>query len=215
MKKHKIQVDLDPNGQSSSTIQWFLSNTPDGAYSIIALHAKASILFEQSFELTRSYDSSKLVRSISVKYHLNNFTNLAPPSETIQTWLLKWNTLQTLTQRFQSEVPSVESAESAAASRRLLVIHTLLCVTKIRVLRPLPAQVYDVSNENIRKVAIEAALLIRRVDLRETAFIDPTLAVSILLQLLQFSDIFTTSDALEHNRKNALRRNLPGWLHAS
>ncbi|KAK7436178.1 hypothetical protein VKT23_019254 [Stygiomarasmius scandens] len=151
-------VDLDPNAQSSSTIQWFLSNTPDGAYSIMALHAKASILFEQSFELTRSYDST-------------------PFSETIQTWLLKWNTLQSLTQRFQSEVPSVESAESAAASRRLLVIHTLLCVTKIRVLRPLPAQVYDVSNENIRKVAIEAALLMRRVDLRETAFIDPILAM--------------------------------------
>ncbi|THU78196.1 hypothetical protein K435DRAFT_64971 [Dendrothele bispora CBS 962.96] len=163
----------EPDVRSNSTIQRFLSNTSDDVRSVMALHAKASILFEQTFELSRSYNPT-----------------LSP--EFAQTWFSRWNTLRSVVQRFQ--VPSIDSVltdnhntgePAIVMSRQLLVIHTLICVVKIRIIRFTPVQSstssYGFAGNNNRdtviQIALEAAMLIKKTNLQETTFVDPILAM--------------------------------------
>ncbi|KAK7436738.1 hypothetical protein VKT23_018991 [Stygiomarasmius scandens] len=150
-------VSLMADTTSTSTVQWFLANAADTGYSILALHAKACILFEQSCELSNRYSPSLTFQSA-------------------QKWLEICRTLQTVAQRFQSELPGLETASSPGVSRQLLVIHTLVCVTKIRIMLLLPQ---ENSSEMVQRAALEAAGLVKKTDLRETAFVDPVMAVSI------------------------------------
>ncbi|KAF5346015.1 hypothetical protein D9758_013873 [Tetrapyrgos nigripes] len=175
-------VPLSPDTRSSSTIEWFLANVPDGDYSMLALHAKASILFEQAFTL-EEFDANASM-------------------ESIQTRSQSYNSLCTLVQRFQSELPPIvgTSANSAVGSvdstqiGQLLLIRTLICVGKIRLAALSPPTPYTytygttVLPDSPRQIALEVVELIRNVHSifisnftwdvdKEMFFVDPILAV--------------------------------------
>ncbi|KAF5343238.1 hypothetical protein D9758_013405 [Tetrapyrgos nigripes] len=147
-------IPLAPDTLTVSTIQFFLANTSDGGYSAQALRAKASILLEQAFDLSNRYT--------------------AQYQQLTQHWLEACNSLRVVFQRFQFELPSIDSADSLEASRQLLIIHTLVYVTKIRI-ASLPPQ--PPSNENTRRAALESVELLRKVDLRAIEFVDPIMAI--------------------------------------
>ncbi|KAF5348349.1 hypothetical protein D9758_010947 [Tetrapyrgos nigripes] len=147
-------IPLAPDTLTVSTIQFFLANTSDGGYSAQALRAKACILLEQAFDLSSRYT--------------------AQYQQPTQGWLEACNSLRVVAQRFQFELPSIGSADSLEASRQLLIIHTLVYVTKIRI-ASLPPQ--PPSNENARRAALDTVELLRKVNLQAIEFVDPVMAM--------------------------------------
>ncbi|THU93220.1 hypothetical protein K435DRAFT_670569, partial [Dendrothele bispora CBS 962.96] len=182
------QIPLASDATSTSTIQLFLACGADAGYSILALHAKACILFEQSHEL-----SSRFSPSLS--------------SQSTQKWVEICTSLRTLARRFQSELPRIETAPSPAVSRQLLVIHTLTYVTKIRILSLMS---WDPSGEATRRAALEAVYLVKKVDLHETTFIDPIMGVSLPQQIwiIDTDTYLLMADALDDDWTNTYARSV-------
>ncbi|KAJ7583651.1 Zn(2)-Cys(6) binuclear cluster domain-containing protein [Mycena floridula] len=112
------EIQVEPHAPRTHTVQRFLAGKPDGGVSTLTLHAKASILFEQSARLVR-------------QYHLG----LTP--ESIANFCTAFAALDSLLVKFTNELPQVgHSAGSASATRNLIVIHTLSQVAILQLHNP-------------------------------------------------------------------------------
>ncbi|THV04348.1 hypothetical protein K435DRAFT_961959 [Dendrothele bispora CBS 962.96] len=178
------QVKLTPTTCSSYTIQRFLSNTPDDAHSTLALFAKACILFEQAFKLTSPYQRSQSSPDPNLALSAQNFLSVL-------------HNLTSLTTRFISRLPSINSIQDFAPSdsvytrtsnsgseeRELLVIHTLARVTIIRLYTLFEIVTHSGTDERMRthrlkiEAANESAKMIDLVDGKDMVFIDSIMAM--------------------------------------
>ncbi|THV04605.1 hypothetical protein K435DRAFT_790822 [Dendrothele bispora CBS 962.96] len=174
-------VNLTPATRSSSTIQRFLSNSPDDVHSTSALYAKACILLEQAFELTKRYEG-------------NQYTPDPDTTSFARKFLSIFNNLMILTTRFISQLPSISSiqdsppsdfvytqaSESSSQKRRLLVIHTLVRVIRLYIL--FESTSYSSSDERVRthrmkvEAGNESAKMVDLVD-GSMVFIDSIMAM--------------------------------------
>ncbi|THU91337.1 hypothetical protein K435DRAFT_801310 [Dendrothele bispora CBS 962.96] len=181
---HERQMNLNPATRSSSTIQRFLASSPDDAHSMLALHAKACILLEQAFELTK-------------RYEWNQSTPDPDPTSFARKFLSIFNNLMKLTTRFISQLPSISSIQDSSPSdsvytqssnsdskkRTLLVIHTLARVAIIRLYILFENTSYSSSDERVKthrlrvEAANESAKMIDLVDGRGMVFIDSIMAM--------------------------------------
>ncbi|KAE9409998.1 hypothetical protein BT96DRAFT_462751 [Gymnopus androsaceus JB14] len=106
------QIPLE-NVQGRHTIQNFVSNTPDNRRSLLALHAKAAILFERASLLRRQYQPNMSL-SEATRFQ-QAFTNLNNAINNMATVL-----------------PSLsDPSHSRSKIRRLVVVHTLCRVATI------------------------------------------------------------------------------------
>ncbi|KAJ3848655.1 hypothetical protein EV368DRAFT_76111 [Lentinula lateritia] len=105
------------NFESSHTLQKFLSGIPDDGNSILALYVKATVLFEQTTVFWKRYS--------------DNSRTLSSPSE-VREFQSSYQNLFALSTRLLTKIPPFSSLQSDDAKARLLVIHTLVRVTIIR-----------------------------------------------------------------------------------
>ncbi|KAJ3712659.1 hypothetical protein C8R42DRAFT_647462 [Lentinula raphanica] len=147
-------LDSGSYSQSSRTIQNFLSNYPDNGHSLLALHAKAAILFERASSLQRQYNPNM---------------NLADATRFQQTF----NNLNNAINNIAPILPSVTGPNlSRETIRRLLVVHTLCRVASILLHGTFEDQ-DRASNTQILTAAESVVMLLHSVNLRDFPFIDP------------------------------------------
>ncbi|KAJ3769329.1 hypothetical protein FB446DRAFT_847790 [Lentinula raphanica] len=148
------QTSFPESVQSSRTIQNFLSNYPDNGHSLLALHAKAAILFERASSLQRQYNPNM---------------NLADATRFQQTF----NNLNNAINNIAPILPSVTGPNlSRETIRRLLVVHTLCRVASILLHGTFEDQ-DRASNTQILTAAESVVMLLHSVNLRDFPFIDP------------------------------------------
>uniref|UniRef100_A0A0W0F8G0 Zn(2)-C6 fungal-type domain-containing protein n=1 Tax=Moniliophthora roreri TaxID=221103 RepID=A0A0W0F8G0_MONRR len=143
---------------TSRTIQNFLGNTPDNAASLMALHAKAAILFEQASVLLRKYQPNMELRD-AVKYQ-STFNNL---NQTIQ--------------RFLTMLPALNPNAPTALYRKQLVIHTLARISAIQLHYIFAAQDATSHSLIVSNAEYIVATLRGGPNLSEFPFIDPIMGV--------------------------------------
>ncbi|KAJ6601623.1 hypothetical protein B0H10DRAFT_2082068, partial [Mycena sp. CBHHK59/15] len=133
--------------QSSGTIETFLANIPDNGTTVPALHAKASILFEQASRLAARFSDS-----ITRRDHPAPFSG-------------EFSALDGVIECFKLGLPR------AAASRTLLVTHTLAHVATIQLHNP-----FCLGNRASRGRVLTAAravvTLLGETDVQELGFVD-------------------------------------------
>ncbi|KAJ3975380.1 hypothetical protein EV361DRAFT_509932, partial [Lentinula raphanica] len=161
------QTSFPESVQSSRTIQNFLSNYPDNGHSLLALHAKAAILFERASSLQRQYNPNM---------------NLADATRFQQTF----NNLNNAINNIAPILPSVTGPNlSRETIRRLLVVHTLCRVASILLHGTFEDQ-DRASNTQILTAAESVVMLLHSVNLRDFPFIDPIMGKSRLILLLGY-----------------------------
>ncbi|KAF8169862.1 hypothetical protein K438DRAFT_1941215 [Mycena galopus ATCC 62051] len=129
---------------SSATIENFLSNLPDDGTSLVALHAKAAIAFEQASRLAVGFTENTAHRNSNT--FTSEFRNLDRVIETLK---------QTL--------PPLDSETDGSHS--LLVIHTLTQVATIQLHNPF-CLTDELSRSRVISAARTVVELIRQTNLR-------------------------------------------------
>ncbi|KAF5379556.1 hypothetical protein D9757_009251 [Collybiopsis confluens] len=148
------QTHYPDNFRGSSTIQNFLAGVPDNAVSLIAMHAKASILFERASLLRRQYHPNM---------SLTEATRFQQSFDSVNRLI---NAMATL-------LPSLTSSgHSRNNLRRWLIVHTLFRATSI-VLHGIFAQQDQSSRGQVLAAAESIVGLLRSVNLSDFPFIDP------------------------------------------
>ncbi|KAJ7288140.1 Zn(2)-Cys(6) binuclear cluster domain-containing protein [Mycena rebaudengoi] len=132
------------------TVHRFLANKPDNGTSVIALYAKASILFERVSALVSHYHPA-----MSEKEQLERFR-------------VSFSSLATLIDRVKRSLPPVESH----TNRRMLVIHSLVHVATIQLHNRFVGQ-----NPQSRIKELSAARCfvedLSKVDVKAFVYVDP------------------------------------------
>ncbi|KAJ3815586.1 hypothetical protein F5876DRAFT_30384 [Lentinula aff. lateritia] len=181
------------NFESSHTLQKFLSGIPDDGNSILALYVKATVLFEQTTVFWKRYsDNCKFlivhssfpkIRSQTCacinKARLNHTTSartLSSPSE-VREFQSSYQNLFALSTRLLTKIPPFSSLQSDDAKARLLVIHTLVRVTIIRLQCTLGAD-NPLSRPTFLDMANGIMDRLTEFGLNSTFFLDPMMAVS-------------------------------------
>ncbi|KAH7873805.1 uncharacterized protein C8R40DRAFT_1196668 [Lentinula edodes] len=147
------------NFKSSHTLQKFFSGIPDDGNSILALYVKATVLFEQTTVFWKRYSD-----------------NCNSPVE-VQEFQSSYQNLFALSTRLLTKIFPLSSLQSDHAKARLLVIHTLVRVTVIRLQCTLGAD-----NPLSRPIFLDMAngIMDRLTEfgMNSTLFLDPMMAVS-------------------------------------
>ncbi|KAJ4500699.1 hypothetical protein C8R41DRAFT_348083 [Lentinula lateritia] len=154
------------NFKSSHTLQKFFSGIPDDGISILALYVKATVLFEQTTVFWKRYSDNS--RTLSAR-------TLSSPSE-VQEFQSSYQNLFALSTRLLTIIPPLGSLQSDDAKARLLVIHTLVRVTIIRLQCTLGAD-----NPLSRPIFLDMANgimhCLTEFGLTSTLFLDPMMAI--------------------------------------
>ncbi|KAJ7266989.1 hypothetical protein B0H12DRAFT_1099064 [Mycena haematopus] len=133
----------------SATIESFLSNFPDSGTSLIALHAKAAIAFEQASQLA--------ARSTET-------TTLQDP----ETFTAAFNTLDGVIETLKQTLPPLGKNGSHSL---LLVIHSLVQVAIIQLHNPFFFK-HDLSRSRAISAAMTVVESVRQTNLRDFGYID-------------------------------------------
>ncbi|KAG7091278.1 hypothetical protein E1B28_010327 [Marasmius oreades] len=154
-----ISEPLPHNLRSSHTILNFLSNVPDGAYSLPALYSKACLLFEQASILNYQYSPNM------------------PTREEGRQFSRSCDQLSAVLKRFNAELPSPSTATTVPAQRRLLVIYTLSHVAVIQLHYAFVGQNAD-SRRQVLSTANSIVKCLKSIGLQHfNGVIDPVFAV--------------------------------------
>jgi len=138
----------------SHTIQKFLANNWDDGTSTLALHAKASILFEQSARFVRQYHQDM------------------SPQENGQ-FYAAFTSLDNLLIKFTDELPSIQSlGAQGGLTRTLMIIHTLVHVAAIQLHNPFIVE-YPASQARFVASASSIVQLINDSDIGQFPSINP------------------------------------------
>ncbi|KAJ6508400.1 hypothetical protein C8R45DRAFT_816545, partial [Mycena sanguinolenta] len=146
-----INAPVLPNS-SFGTISAFLGNQPDSGTSILALHAKASLLFKQASRLAAQY---------------------RPDMNNKRQFYASFKSADSLIERFKLDLPTVHSR----STREIIVIHSLAHVATIQLHNPF---VVDTDASRSRVVASARTIVanLAQVPLDRFVHIDPILGVS-------------------------------------
>lgn len=144
-----LETRLSPG---SHTVQNFLAGSPDDGHSVLALYAKAAILFEQTSRLNRQYKPNMTTAE---------FTQ----------FLSAFDSLAVVLDRFIQGLPAVE----AWGDRMLLVVHTLAHVACIQLYNPFISQNSDYYARFVSSAKTVVAVL-RDADLSQVTSVDAILA---------------------------------------
>ncbi|KAJ3786042.1 hypothetical protein GGU11DRAFT_772828 [Lentinula aff. detonsa] len=148
------QSSFPENIRSSRTIQNFLTNYPDNGKSLLAVHAKAAILFERASLLQHQYRPNM---------------NLAEATRFQQTF----NNLDKAINNIATILPSLTDHNLPRNTiRRLLIVHTLCRVASI-LLHGIFEQQDPASQAQVIIAADSVVMLLRSVNLNDFPFIDP------------------------------------------
>ncbi|KIK56929.1 hypothetical protein GYMLUDRAFT_204496 [Collybiopsis luxurians FD-317 M1] len=149
-----MQNPLPDNIRGRHTIQNFLSNVPDNGQSLLALHAKAAILFERAALLRRQHQTSM---------------SLPEATRFQQTF----NSIDRAINNMAALLPSLSNPSySRSRLRRLLVVHTLCRAASIA-LHGTFSQQDPTSHAQVLAAAESITRLVRSTNLTEFPFIDP------------------------------------------
>ena len=148
---------------------------------MLALHAKAAILFERASSLQLQYNPSEYLRPILFRSYsrrcllsVRKDMNLADATRFQQTF----NNLNNAINNIAPILPSVTGPNlSRETIRRLLVVHTLCRVASILLHGTFEDQ-DRASNTQILTAAESVVMLLHSVNLRDFPFIDPIMGVS-------------------------------------
>ncbi|KAJ6508403.1 hypothetical protein C8R45DRAFT_815075, partial [Mycena sanguinolenta] len=140
------------SNSSFGTISAFLGNQPDSGTSILALHAKASLLFKQASRLAAQY---------------------RPDMNNKRQFYASFKSADSLIERFKLDLPTVHSR----STREIIVIHSLAHVATIQLHNPF---VVDTDASRSRVVASARTIVanLAQVPLDRFVHIDPILGVS-------------------------------------
>ncbi|KAF9262695.1 hypothetical protein L218DRAFT_867051, partial [Marasmius fiardii PR-910] len=158
-----VSTPLPRNLRNSHTIQNFLSNVPDGGYSLPALYSKACLLFEQASMLNHQYSPNM-------------------SQEKGRQFSRSCDQLSAVLKRFNAELPLPSSAEAVPSQRRLLVIYTLSHVALIQLHYAFAGHSAD-SRSQCLSAAHAVVKSLRSVGLQDyNKTIDPAFAVSLTVR---------------------------------
>ncbi|THU85456.1 hypothetical protein K435DRAFT_843254 [Dendrothele bispora CBS 962.96] len=175
------QTPLPDNVRGSSTIQNFLANNRDTGYSLLALHAKAAILFEQASLILRQYKPNMSLQDAT------RFQS-------------KFTKIDNVIRRFKSELPPIPSAadiqqaqspsDARSTARRLLIAHTLASVASIQ-LHYTFANKDPGSQSQILLAAQNVVNVTQAANLEDFPFIDPIMGTLWIATVKVFTDEIT------------------------
>ncbi|KAJ6578179.1 hypothetical protein B0H19DRAFT_576655 [Mycena capillaripes] len=150
-----LHIQMLPDS-SIGTVTTFLANLSDSGVSESALHAKASILFEQASRLASQYRP--------------NMTN-----EQLNQLSLSFNSIDTLIEGFKISLPPVH----VHSTREMLVLHSLVHVATIQLHNPF---VVEIEASRLRVLDAARAVLadFAQMDVNEFGFIDPIMGTLLM-----------------------------------
>ncbi|KAJ3906687.1 hypothetical protein F5879DRAFT_920427 [Lentinula edodes] len=154
------------NFKSSHTLQKFFSGIPDDGNSILALYVKATVLFEQTTVFWKRYSDNS--RTLSAR-------TLSSPVE-VQEFQSSYQNLFALSTRLLTKIFPLSSLQSDHAKARLLVIHTLVRVTVIRLQCTLGAD-NPLSRPIFLGMANGIMDRLTEFGMNSTLFLDPMMAI--------------------------------------
>ncbi|KAF5338180.1 hypothetical protein D9758_014714 [Tetrapyrgos nigripes] len=176
--------------RGGSTIQNFLSGARDSGYSLLALHAKGAILFEQASLMLRRYRPDM---------NLQEATRF-------QT---KFTSLHNVIMRFTSELPPIPSdadirqsnspSDARSTARRLLTIHTLTYVSTIQLHYTFAMQDPS-SHSQVLSAALNVVSILRVANLDDFPFIDP------IMGTLWIATVKVLTDEITRKRSGGVSR---------
>ncbi|KAF5377366.1 hypothetical protein D9757_008016 [Collybiopsis confluens] len=145
-----------PHGlRNSHTLQKYLANISDNGHTLLALYAKAAVLFEQTTLFWKRYSRSE---------------HRSP--EEVQ----EFQRLSSLLTQLIAQIPPIESRVSTGIKKRLLIVHTLTRVTMIRLY-----STFGTRNPSSRSIFLEMleGMMhgLDNVDFNSVTFLDPVMAV--------------------------------------
>ncbi|KAG7095157.1 hypothetical protein E1B28_005936 [Marasmius oreades] len=155
-----VDIEYQPSQvlslRGSDTIEKFLRGNPDDGISLLALHAKAAILFEQASFLHRQYRPNMSLKDAT------RFQS-------------SFNNLDSLIRRFISKLPPIISSSRPIVLRRLMLINTLARVSLIQMHYTFSA--HDMSSRSLILTTAESIVLaLRNTVLDDFPSIDPIMA---------------------------------------
>ncbi|KAK7447377.1 hypothetical protein VKT23_014087 [Stygiomarasmius scandens] len=175
------QNPLPNDIKGSSTIQNFLSNNRDNGYSLLALHAKGAILFEQASLMLRQYKPNMSLQD-ATKFQ----AQFAKIDNTIRRFTSELPPIPSRADVQQSQSPS----DARSTTRRLLIIHTLASVSTIQLH-------YTFSNKDpgsqsqILLAAQNVVNALKVANLEDFPFIDPIMGTLWIATAKVFTDEIT------------------------
>ncbi|KAK0469356.1 uncharacterized protein EV420DRAFT_25805 [Desarmillaria tabescens] len=151
------QVNRPPQYRTSHTIQRFLSNNTDDCNSIVALHAKASILYEQASRVGAQFRPGMQQQEAA-------------------RFFATFSTLERVIQRFLEELPSLIAMAGQSSLGTTVVVHTLAQMAMIQLHAPFLAR--NPSSHGRTVTGFRAiAQIIQSIDISRSLFLDPIVGV--------------------------------------
>lgn len=151
------QVNRPPQYRTSHTIQRFLAHDTDDCHSLIALHAKASILYEQASR-------------VGVRFRPGM------QQQEAARFFATFSTLERVIQRFLEELPSPMTMAAQSSPGATIVIHTLAQMSMIQLHAPFLAR--NPSSHGRTVEGFRAIVkIIQSVDISRSLFLDPIVGV--------------------------------------
>ncbi|KAJ3744361.1 hypothetical protein DFH05DRAFT_1494816 [Lentinula detonsa] len=188
------ETTLPPSLKASHTIQKFLSGIPDEGNSILALHAKATILFEQTTVFWKRYTDGTQPPSSAAR----TFTNTTESRD----FQSSYQTLSSLLTHLLNNIPPVDGNQfrpylEQDTKLRLLTIHIVVRVTIIRLQCTFSAY-FPFRGPVLLEMANGIMECLTKADV-DSIFLDPIMAVLLRAPAAIFMGAIRTYNRTGHN----------------
>ncbi|KAK7064897.1 Zn(2)-C6 fungal-type domain-containing protein, partial [Favolaschia claudopus] len=175
---------------SSSTVENFLSNVPDHATALVALHAKAAIVFDQAYRLATQFTES-MNRTNQPNNHCAEYSRLHQVIESLKQGL-----------------PPISSSEVNSKSL-LLVIHSFVHAATIQLNNPFRLH-FDISRSRAINAAIAIVDCMRQTNLPTLGYIDAIVGTLWMAA----SQVFMTELSQARHNSGSSRQNVQQFRQA-
>ncbi|KAK7040561.1 Zn(2)-C6 fungal-type domain-containing protein [Favolaschia claudopus] len=183
------QTHTQPSN-SSSTVENFLTNVPDHATALVALHAKAAIVFDQAYRLATQFTES-MNRTNQPNNHCAEYSRLHQVIEFLK-----------------QALPPISSSEVNSKSL-LLVIHSFVHAATIQLNNPFRLH-FDISRSRAINAAISIVDCMRQTNLPTVGYIDAIVGTLWMAA----SQVFMTELSQARHNPGSSRQNVQQFRQA-